>query len=418
MKIRIPHLIARGAYYYWQPSSRLRSAGWQNQRLGTSLPEAMKLAEEWNRRVADWRAGRRTPDAKLSKKQLKKYAAAGTVRQMIDDFRAEHFDALAPSTRKSYGWALGVIDQWAGDQSPRFITRDRCVVLLKNIARPETPAGVERLHRASGVGRVLRTLLQWAKTAGVIDHNPMNDVRIRTAPPRTAVWQDRAIEAMVDMADAMGMASIGTATLLAADTGQREGDLLKLSRTHLRTGKQEDGSMGAWLRLRQGKTNVWVDVLLTERLIERLAAQAAAPAARAAAAAGDGGRAKIASTVILTREADGKPYRQEYFIRDFAEVRAAAIKGSEEHGLAPCPELEGLQYRDLRRTLVVRLAEAEVDLPGIAAITGHQIEECKKILEVYLPRTTKMATAAIKRLEAHRTCAKAPPADAESARRV
>jgi len=42
--------------------------------------------------------------------------------------------------------------------------------------------------------------------------------------------------------------------------------------------------------------------------------------------------------------------------------------------LRPCLELAGLKYRDLRRTLIVRLAEAGVDLPGTAAISGHRIE--------------------------------------------
>lgn len=64
--------------------------------------------------------------------------------------------------------------------------------------------------------------------------------------------------------------------------------------------------------------------------------------------------------------------------------------------------MEGLQYRDLRRTLIVRLAEAGVDLPGIAAVSGHKIETCKKILETYLPRTGKMASAAIETLESRR----------------
>jgi hypothetical protein len=106
----------------------------------------------------------------------------------------------------------------------------------------------------------------------------------------------------------------------------------------------------------------------------------------------------VPHTHILLRETDGTPYTEAYFQREFRRLKAAALPG--------CPDLADLQYRDLRRTAVVRLAEADVDLPGIAAISGHQIESCKRILETYLPRTTKMADAAILKWGAHRAKAR------------
>jgi len=57
--------------------------------------------------------------------------------------------------------------------------------------------------------------------------------------------------------------------------------------------------------------------------------------------------------------------------------------------------VEGLQFRDLRRTAAVRLAEAGCTVPEIAAITGHTIDTTARILEAYLPRNFTMARAAI-----------------------
>ena len=58
-----------------------------------------------------------------------------------------------------------------------------------------------------------------------------------------------------------------------------------------------------------------------------------------------------------------------------------------------------LQPRDLRRTAVVRLAEAGCTVPEVSSITGHTIEQTQKILETYLPRTFEMARNAIDKWE-------------------
>ena len=53
---------------------------------------------------------------------------------------------------------------------------------------------------------------------------------------------------------------------------------------------------------------------------------------------------------------------------------------------------------DLRRTAVVHLARAGCSVPEIAAITGHSVSLTVSILEVYLPRDSEMAAAAISKL--------------------
>jgi integrase len=74
------------------------------------------------------------------------------------------------------------------------------------------------------------------------------------------------------------------------------------------------------------------------------------------------------------------------FARRFRDARRAA-------GLP-----DTLQFRDLRRTAMVRLAEAGATLAQIAAISGHSIETTQKILEHHVPRTRLMALAAMDRL--------------------
>jgi integrase len=60
-----------------------------------------------------------------------------------------------------------------------------------------------------------------------------------------------------------------------------------------------------------------------------------------------------------------------------------------------------LHRQDLRRTAVIRLAEAGCTVPQIAAITGHSLKQVENILETYFVRTYEMGAAAITKLEHH-----------------
>ena len=61
--------------------------------------------------------------------------------------------------------------------------------------------------------------------------------------------------------------------------------------------------------------------------------------------------------------------------------------------------LEHLQTRDLRRTAVVKMAEAGATIPEISAVTGHSVDRTQQIIEHYLPRSVEMARAGIAKLE-------------------
>jgi hypothetical protein len=47
------------------------------------------------------------------------------------------------------------------------------------------------------------------------------------------------------------------------------------------------------------------------------------------------------------------------------------------------------------------MAEAGATTPQIAAVSGHSIESCQKILDVYLPRRSEVALGAITAWENH-----------------
>ncbi len=96
------------------------------------------------------------------------------------------------------------------------------------------------------------------------------------------------------------------------------------------------------------------------------------------------------ATTIVAAETTRRPYTERHFQATFRRIADVA-------GLP-----RDLEYRDLRRTAVVRLAEAGCSVPEIAAISGHELKRTLQILETYLPRNATMAQHAIARLEDYR----------------
>jgi len=61
--------------------------------------------------------------------------------------------------------------------------------------------------------------------------------------------------------------------------------------------------------------------------------------------------------------------------------------------------IEGMQFRDLIRASVVRIAKQSIEVPDTAAITGHTLEAARQIMETYLPRTKEMAACEVTPME-------------------
>ena len=106
------------------------------------------------------------------------------------------------------------------------------------------------------------------------------------------------------------------------------------------------------------------------------------------------GQTHEVESVLLVPSPTGLPWAYRNFARAWDAHRNAA-------------GIEGKQRRDLRRTAVVRLAEAGATVPQIAAVTGWSIDDCQSIVDVYLPRRTEVALSAIELWE------KAPQVDSK-----
>ncbi|HMS45029.1 MAG TPA: tyrosine-type recombinase/integrase, partial [Alphaproteobacteria bacterium] len=208
-------------------------------------------------------------------------------------------------------------------------------------------------RKANLVISVLRRLLNYALNREIIKINPASKPEQIAIKPRYQVWTVECETAFLAKNPQLRLAY-----LLAAYTAQRQGDILHM------TWSQYNGST---IKVRQEKTAAYIEIPCHKELREALDKEVKK------------------SPLILTTKT-GRAWKGHHFRHEWNKAMMAA-------------GIENLQFRDLRRTSIVRLAEAGATIPEIAAISGHTIDRCQRILEVYLPRNSAMARAAVEKLE-------------------
>lgn len=367
-KHRVRYLVTRQyagrTWYYWH-NPHAAARGMVREALGCELGPAIARAEQLN---AAWdRLRTEGPSAG---------AAEGTLAWWLDQLEAE--PAFAARPRNTQSEVRSAFRRLRETPLAGFrlaaIAGDDVTEIYRGLARRK---GVDMAHRTC---KWLKWALGRAHHAKRIPSDPTQGLRLARPGARQEVWEDAEIEAAIAAALRIERPSAALAFRLAADLGQREGDLIRLPWSRVRVA----GDGTARVIVTQRKTGATVGVRATAALHQALASA----------------REQAQGPLILVYELTGQPYTRDQAVDTFRAVIAAA-------GKAVRP---GLQFRDLRRTAVVRLAEAGATVPMISAITGHSLLRVEQILETYLPRTAPMADAGIALLEEHRRQRRGKPA--------
>ena len=377
-RVKVPYLVSRangdGAVrYYWSPKASLIAAGFRRQRLSDIEGEAIALARALN---AELDAQRKGPLARPAA------TAPDTVGQVIRDYKTSRaFTALRASTQRVYKQDLARIEEWAGDKAIGTLTRAMWQDLYDKLAASRPTLAVKTITMGSILYRHARL-----SDKHLVNHAAGVDV-VEPVPIGGIIWPAPAVAAFVATADALGFHGVATAVAVNDWCGQREGDILAITRARL--GPDLDRLM---YRQRKGGRGVVLPLELIAPLMARI---------RAEIARQDQGKVLSidARSRPLVVNRSGDPYLPGQFNKDFATVRAALAlktKSWEVDYLPadsddPVVATADLQFMHLRHTAVVRLAEAGVDVPSIAAITGHSLKTVTMILERYLIRTATMA---------------------------
>ncbi len=279
----------------------------------------------------------------------------GTFAAWINAYRAsDDFVLLADATRKDYLKQIAKIEA-AFDDLPLAALRDPAVRAVFLDWRDDLAKRGKR--QADYAMTVLARVLAWAVNRGLLAVNPAAKPGRRYQSNRAEIiWEPEHVERFL----AHTSPELALALVLARDTAQRQGDLLKL------TWSAYDGHS---IKLKQSKRGAIVDVPVTQELKRLLDS---AP--------------RRAVNILTTGE--GLPWKADNFRHQWRE---ATLKAG----------LDGLRFNDLRGTSITRLADAGCTHAQIASITGHSLRSIHAILDVYQARTKTQASAAIRMLERH-----------------
>lgn len=345
------HLVSKGRdggkiLHYWQPSRSLRALGFRDRRLSDDPAVAAREAEELNREADRYR------EALAVGEHAK--PIPGTMRHLIGAYKAsEDFLCLRDSTRRGYLQQLETIGRALGDARLKAVTPPVVQALKRSLG--STP------WQANYALRVLRILFYFGIREGYHEGaNPALKFKGFRTPARQEVWSHEQERAFLEAAERL-RPSLVTAYLLGIYTAQREGDILTLPWS---------AYDGEHIRIRQAKTGAFLEIPAAERL--RLVLDASPH-----------------ETETLLADEKGRPWQPDHFRHTWARVAAAA-------------GVTGVRFQDLRRTSIVRLAEAGCTIPEITAISGHDVTYAAKIIETYMPRTKAMAASAMAKLALHR----------------
>lgn len=284
----------------------------------------------------------------------KKAPPRGTLLALLQAYQASsEFAGLRDRTRADYVKQIKLIEVAFGDM-PLSALNARGV-------RAEFMAWRDQLARRSRrqadyAWTVLARILSWSKDRGLVPENPCErGGRLYRGSRADKVWTTDDEAAFYRSAPS----HLHLPVLMALWTGQRQGDLLRL------TWSAYDGET---IRLKQSKTGARVSI----------------PAGAPLKAALDA-TPRLSPIILLTSE--NKPWTADGFRASFAKARAKA-------------GIVGVTFNDLRGTAVTRLALAGATEAEIATITGHSLRDVRSILDSnYLHRDPALGRAAIHKLE-------------------
>lgn len=289
------------------------------------------------------------------------------------------FAALAPRTKALNRMYVDALRERFGDLPSAAITPP--------VVRALRDRYVDQPVKGNRMVSTLRLVLGYGVRIGRLQNNAAARPGRLRERPRTEVWSPEQIERFM----AAAPPAILRAAALMLYTAQRPADVLAMT-----TGQIADRDGRSWITLRQAKTRELVEVPLHARAARILAEHPPpglllVPAPRGGAWAY---RNFCRAWDACARRADRLLARERIASWPSAAGRDAATTARLKESLR-ADLLAGLQRRDLRRTAMVRMAEAGATTAQIAAVSGHTIEQTTRILDTYIPRRGAVALGAI-----------------------
>lgn len=309
---------------------------------------------------------------------------AGSIAALIAEFKAspEH-TGLADSTKALWRPFLTDLEERVGDWAPKMFSLQLASKFKSNLIK-EHGSGSAR-NRFKAYSR----LWNWGRANGLVDsenpfERPGSFTKSNKKPGKKPIWRMPDVRTFLDAKRDRNLGGnpallkervtevehvpddIRLAFLLGLFTLQRQADVLSMTGAMI----SKDKSGRLWMDLSQLKTGADIRFPLLTLLVEELERQKIEPG----------------SPRHLVQTISEKKFDKRNFGRKFSTWLDAA-------------GITTLNYQALRRSGMVWLAEAGVNTPMIAALSGHSIAMTQAILDVYIVKTDRLAAGAVDAFE-------------------
>lgn len=322
---------------------------------------------------------------------LAQSAAPGTVSALILDYRdSPRFKSRKPGTREIYGRTMDFIDRVLGPLPVRNITPNDIQILKDGLQ--DTPS------KANQTLALLSILFKRAVKSGAVAVNPAASPGKIEMRPRTQIWSPETEDRYMSEF----RPSLRLAFALMLYTLQRLSDVLAMTTRQV---TEKDGRL--YIVVKQQKTGALVGIPVHKTVLDPLLRARLAQRMTRTVVAADRTEREVETTLLVasprgklwTRRNASRAWDHDMAAADTRLRASLAAAGRSPEDIGAEVSRHGEQRRDLRRTGIVRLAERGATTPQIAAISGHSIDYCQRIIDTYLPRRTEVALGGIEAWE-------------------
>lgn len=345
-------------------------------RYGTDRAHALRL----------WAADQRALQGPAGRARMR-----GDVASALKEFRESNlWTTIAKSTRTLWALYLNDLEDALGELALQSVDRAVAVAWIEAVAAQRGIPSAQNARRAAN------RFWSWARARGMVTTDPpfAFEDGARSSKARAIakkpVWRREHLDAFLTAKRVVNIGGNPTkiksqhyrteavpddlrlAVLLGFYTAQRLGDILSLNAAQISADKAGRWWIGApgGAEFRQEKTGARVTIPINSALRAELIRQKITPG----------------EDRPLVQTECGGTFDIAHFKRKFRVWRAAA-------------RLDSLTFRALRSSAMVALAEAGATAPEIASVSGHSIARTQSILDVYIPKTSRLAENAITAFE-------------------
>lgn len=345
---------------YFQVPEKLRPDGWKPAHtLGRTDHDApATIIKRGNDLYAELLSARRNEDLKIDHAPMK-----GSLADVIHLYRkSEHWEVLKPATREGYIHFLKKIELWSKEAGHPHIRELKAPAIAAFLALWKDKPRARKFYKA-----MLSILFEQAIEHGYVAANVVKEIRLpkNNKKKRSLVlWEQHHVDTFVAAADAAGEGNLGTAVIIAFETGQRMTDIMRMMTPR----DYKDGRF----RFKASKTGKDIFIPATRALQARLASR------------------PDTQLLLTVNDATGKQWTKDSLSHAFRDMADQA-------------GLEGHLFRQIRNSAAIHAERADLTDAEFEAIFGWPKENVRKMLtEFYGDRDQTVANRAVEKLEEYR----------------